>query len=477
MKSSKIIQYLRTLSKEEWQRFDRFVHSPYFNTHEETTRLWETLYSIYPDLSDELVAKEQIFARMFPNMSFDERKLYNLSKYLLKLLTEFLIVEHRKNDRFEREYLAQIYQLAERQLDQYIPRLIRQGEKVLNELKGEDSNAALLAYKFAFLQTNYALSRDNRSIESDIHKVSEKLDRFFVLEKIRSAVPIANSNYILAKRTQLSSVQEAIRIYQQYQWTDFPLLHAYYLALIMLQAPEGGEDNFNALVQYLNSIADQISKVECRALYNYALNFCSIQSKRGKTHYLEFMFSIFESMMEQDLLLSDPYVAPPNFKNAVTLAIKLKKFDWTENFIQQNSHKLPESHRDIIMHYSMANLAFVQKKFSIAQKHLLEVDFLDPFYRLSADILLLKIYYEIKEIESLFFKILALRKYLQRDKTLAEQNRKAYKNFCRVLYKMSRWQFDRSGKLVSLEKMIANTRPLVEKQWLNDKIELLKDNY
>ncbi|MFK7922046.1 MAG: hypothetical protein AB8H47_08820 [Bacteroidia bacterium] len=342
--------------------------------------------------------------------------------------------------------------------------------------KAIDSDAALWEYQFSFLSMNYKLSRDNRSIEAGITEVDEKLDQYFVLEKFRLAVPIANRNYILAKRTQLNSVQEAIRMYQQYQWTDFPLLHAHYLALVMLQAPEE-EDNFSSLVRYLGTTASKIPKAECRALYNIALNFCSIQSKRGKSHYLEFMFSIFENMIEQDLLLSDPSVAPPNFKNAVTLAIKLKKFDWTENFIRQNSQKLPESHRDIIMHYSMATLAFVQKKFSIAQKHLLEVDFLDTFYRLSADILLLKIYYEIGEAESLFFKILALRKYLQRDKTLAEQNQKAYKNFCRVLYKMSRWQFDRSGKLESLEKMIANTRPLVENQWLNEKIELFKANY
>lgn len=473
MKGSKIIQYLRTLDRDEWQRFDRFVRSPYFNTHADTLRLWEALQKRSGDLHDEAVAKKAVFKDAFPKQKFDERKLYNLSKYLLRLLTEFLIYERRKEELFEREVLTQIGVLTEKNLGRYIPRLIKQAQEQAEELRVQDLDGALLEYQFAFTQMNYALSQDNRSLSIGIEEVSQKLDQFFVIEKLKLAVPIANRNFILNQSSGLDFIKEALSMYQRYQWTDYPLLRALYLALEMFWHTESDEA-FIAFANYLHQFGKSIPNDGIQALYTYALNFCSIQSKRGKTNYLDHMFLLYQEMIQQGLLLVSPSTAPPNFKNAVTLAIKLKKYQWTEDFIRQNSEKLPESHRDIIVHYSMATLAFVQEEFSIAQKHLLEVEFLDPFYRLSADILLLKIYYEIEEVESLYFRIQALRKYLQRDKTLAEQNRKAYINFVRILHKMARLRFDHNSSLERLENMIAHTSPLVEMQWLTEKLELLK---
>jgi len=88
MKNSKLIQLLTTFDAREWQRFDDFVRSPYFNKNKAVSRLCRFLKEQTPELE---FSRAQAVEATYPSEikgNFD----YTMHK-LLCLAEEFLAIE------------------------------------------------------------------------------------------------------------------------------------------------------------------------------------------------------------------------------------------------------------------------------------------------------------------------------------------------------------------------------------------------
>ena len=68
------------------------------------------------------------------------------------------------------------------------------------------------------------------------------------------------------------------------------------------------------------------------------------------------------------------------------------------------------------------------------------IEFTDGFYALSAKLLLCRIYFEMEELEALFYLIDAFQRHLSRSKDLTPVHRVPYQQFLRFLKQASRLQ-------------------------------------
>lgn len=186
------------------------------------------------------------------------------------------------------------------------------------------------------------------------------------------------------------------------------------------------------------------------------------------------MFQLYEEMIRQDVIFYKVPAWPLAFKNMVTLGIKLDKLRWAEMVIKKYGPYLPEPIRQGVINFNLANLHFVKKEYSEAQKLLLDVDMIDSYSRLNYDLLLLKIFYENGEMESLLSRIRAFTVYIQRNKSISDQNKEAYLNLARLLKRFARYRYDHIGKYESVVAQYEATQYLVERNWLHEKLEELK---
>ena len=99
MKNILLIQILRSFSKNEMNRFDEFLRSPFYNKKPNAVKFFETLGKHAPDYKEKDVEKENIWKQLYPGKKYNWGVLKNLIFHLTKLSEKFiLLLQYDKNE-------------------------------------------------------------------------------------------------------------------------------------------------------------------------------------------------------------------------------------------------------------------------------------------------------------------------------------------------------------------------------------------
>jgi tetratricopeptide (TPR) repeat protein len=167
--------------------------------------------------------------------------------------------------------------------------------------------------------------------------------------------------------------------------------------------------------------------------------------------------------VESGILLEKGKLSPWHYKNIIKLALRLQKFDWTEQFILQNTRLLDDVHRDDAYYYNLAELYYYTGRFDAAMSFLNKVDFSDIHYNLGAKVLLVKIYYETDTSDALESLLHSFKTYLQRNKVISEELRRTYLNFIQMVAQMIRAT---PAQFAALRQKVEQQPLLTDKNWL-----------
>lgn len=90
MQSSKLINLLKTFSKDEMKKFEEFVSSPYFNKNSNTLKLLRYIEKYSGNYESIKLKREEAYSKIFPGKSFNNKIMKNLMGELLKHGWKFL---------------------------------------------------------------------------------------------------------------------------------------------------------------------------------------------------------------------------------------------------------------------------------------------------------------------------------------------------------------------------------------------------
>ncbi|MGB1242987.1 MAG: hypothetical protein ACPG49_10730, partial [Chitinophagales bacterium] len=147
-----------------------------------------------------------------------------------------------------------------------------------------------------------------------------------------------------------------------------------------------------------------------------------------------------------------------------------KEFAWTEEFIETYKDKLAPNFRQNAYAYNLAYLYFHQNQFDNALKLLHEVTFEDIGYSIKSRTLLLRVYYELDEIDPFYSLIDSFKIYLKRNKLLSESRKKIYLNFIKFIARLSRLPKGQNSRLLKIKKQIEETSNTANGNWLLQKV-------
>ncbi|MEM6379640.1 MAG: hypothetical protein AAF705_15665, partial [Bacteroidota bacterium] len=254
-------------------------------------------------------------------------------------------------------------------------------------------------------------------------------------------------------------------------------IHLYYTILMSLRS---SEDNhyYLRLKSMLVENVDQFSQLEKEDLYNFTNNYCIMQINRGKSEYQEELFELYQQGLESQVIYQNDILTEWNYKNIATLGAKLKRFDWTERFINEHKDKLPESQRENAYKYNLAYLYYTKGKYYDVLSNLLHVQYTDVKYHLSSSFLLLRTYYKLQDTEAMLGLIDTFRIYVLRNNQMTSDQKKSYINFLRlakklVLLKHQYHAFSKSEvrqKLADLREKVLNTENVINRYWLVEEL-------
>lgn len=461
MIKSKLIRLLSSFNQEELRAFKDFVASPYFNKRTELLLFFEYLQKQAPNFSStEAIKRQTVFQHLYPNETYQEKKISYLMSYLCKLIERFLKIRNFEQDRKQAD-IHWLNTLLKRQLFKDYEQEYKKTHLHLNTQVQQDSDFYFQQYEISNLAVNYALLKQLRKQDESLQLTTDYLDSFYLLKKLQYSCSMLVQHRISGIEYELNLLEE-INSYLNDKEIKEPIIVIYHLILKMLLEEEEVE-HFLALKEFIPQYVHQLNHQDNRDIYKYAINYCAQKLKRGQIQFAEEALQLYLDGINQEILFENGVLSPWTYKNVVKLGLGLKKFEWVEQFLHDYNDKLDKPFRQNALHFNLADLHYYKKEHNQSLYHLRYIKFTDLYYNLGTKMMLLKIYYELDEEEPLLSLLASFSLFLKRNKQVSKQAREMYLNFCSILQSITR----RNRKhLPKIKLKIQEAKLLLERRWL-----------
>ena len=448
MHKSKLVKTLRKLSQAELDSFYIFISSPFFNTNKELVTLLDMIYN------DDLIHKtpidnEKILIKLFPGKSFEIRRLTDLLYALTNLLEEYLSIEGYRHNIFQQK-LQLMNIVYEKDLDALLNGIEKDLDQLMIQTSVRDSNYFYETFML-YSERDYGF-RLHGSISGNksLQIKSDQLDLFFMAQKLKDACELINRSRILSVDYDLKMLDIIVPYLESYSehYICYPAIQIY-LNMYQMLTSDDHEKYFFQLKKLTQENESNFNIEELRSIYGYAQNYCIRRLNQGDTDYLHQLYEIYNHILNNGLVFADNKNMQWEFKNFVSIGLRLKEYDWTFKIINIFKDKLPEDVRQNSYTYNLANYYYETGDYKKATKLLNSVEFTD-------------IYYNLDEEESFYALVSAFGIYLRRNKLISTDGADVYNNLLRFTKKAfllkSKLPYER-GK--NYEKNLANLRQSV----------------
>lgn len=469
---NKLTSILDSLNAYEINRFKKYLQSPYFNEEKRLVRLLEILSSKKKKQpSTPPISKQVIWQQLEgKKMPFNDAKFRRYCSDLNRLTLQFLAQEaYEQEPMLEQQYILKLVQ--NRKLEKFYHSSFRNAKNTLSKQKLKDAHFYFHQYKLNEAQQKQEFETKGHSEQASFDVLVKNLDAFYLAQKLRFYCHWLNYQKVLRAEgtTEVPLVNELMQFIGNQKIKQEPIVAIYYqIALTLLE--ENSEEAYQKLRALLEEYSHLFSAEEAWEMYGYALNYCVRKINNG-AGYLEELFELYQETLKKAIILNHGELDHQHFKNMIALGLRLKQFDWVQNFIETYQYKLPEKVRDNAYTYNMAKVYFSKGDWSMVIEQLQQVEYDAIFYKLDSKALLLKTYYEMGEWMALESLIDSFQILLHRDREVSKQQRSNYLNFVRFVKKISRLLPNDAVKIAVLKSKLGATKQVADKGWLLEKLE------
>lgn len=450
----------------ELNKLRKFIQSPYFNSNEILVQLFDILRKELEKDKRKELPKESIWKLLYKNKPYDDVRYRKLNSELLKLTEEFLAQEEFNNNPMRQSnYLMD--SIGKKKISNLYSSTIKNARNISSKIEKIEPSHYFYLYE---MEQNFFELEDyetNRSEKANLEIILNNLDNFYFSEKLKWYSSILSRQFTTSNIYNLNFIDEIINFIERNNSEN--LFVSIYFKIIKLYKNIENKAIFYKLLEEIEQNETIINEKEFVTLYNHLLSYCINLVNKGDLEFHEHYININEKLIENGLIFKDGYLSPWRFKNIVQAALRINKFEWTENFIEKYKESIHPDFRENAVTFNLALLYFYQRKYDKVIYQLQNVEYEDDAYNLSSKSMLLAVYYEMDYIEPLYSLFDSFRAYLNRNKTLSDTRKLSYVNLIKFTKQLSRiidGDFKSIEKLKSeilLEKNIASDKWLMEK--------------
>ncbi len=470
MKKSQLVRILQTFNKKEVRELRKWVNSPAHNLRQDVIDLFEYLFAGNHLHSETYLRKEKVFEAIYPDKTFSDAEARQVMYFLLKTVEEYLVNGEVLQDQIRAQvYLTRAYR--QKQLSSLFEKAMATGEQMQEKSPYRDYHYFENEYLFQFEQYTY-LSGLGRDVPLNLHRVSDANDIAYLSNKFRLGCIMRSHQAVFKTDYDFELLENLLNYVENYpEFLGYPAISIYYYSYRAITEKESALF-FEKLKELILKSGSLFSHDEIRVIYLLAINYCIGQINAGQKSFFRESFELFTDGIEKDIFLEDGILSRFTFSNAIRVALNLKEFDWTEDFIKSSTPLLDEKYRENYERFYMARLLFERKNYEMAMQLLAQFEYDDILMSLHAKTMLIKMYYELDEFNALDSLIESMRAYLQRKKVMG-YHRSIYKNLIALFKKLLKIRPGDKEQIKKLSEEIAMTEPLMERRWLLEQLEKL----
>jgi len=466
---SKLVEILRPLGKREFQRLELFFNSPYFNRREELKELLKFLKKFYPNFDHKNLTKEKAFAAIHPKEAYSDKKMGYYLSFSVQLVENFLAQEaYEKKSVYKQTLLLNEY--TNLGMESAFYKVLKNAKKDLNKQQLRDAEFYFDQFILENAENRFFDKQNRHLYDESVQRAIDHLDIYYLSLKLRYCCEMVNRQKLVEKNYDIRFMDEILDYLDKQEAVQTPPIAIYHTILKGL-LEEDNVQHFEDLKKLYNKYYALFSDYEAREMYLYIINYCVRKINAGKLGFYKELLNIYKFVLKNKVLLENGHISPWSYGNIVTVGVRNNQYKWTYNFIQEYKSKLERKFRRNAYHYNLSYWYFNTDEFNKAHDELIKVKFEGLMYNLSSRVLLMRIFYELDEKETLISLADSFRKYVKRNNILVSNRRAPYLNFIKYTSKLIRVNQGSKKRLQELQRLVENEKQTVNKTWLIDKIQ------
>ncbi|MEO8512984.1 MAG: hypothetical protein ABI543_05465 [Ignavibacteria bacterium] len=484
MRDIKLINILKTFSKEEMKLFGKFVASPFHNSGKNCMPLFKLLGKSHPDFKSGDFTYENIHEKLYPGRKFNKQVAWNLTSAMETMAKEFLKQLALRKNKFTAMELA-LSEFSSRKLVNNYSQTMGEMEKFLEaggiDYEYFDKKVHLENYKndYCFLIDKHQLKGEPtlKSCEYQImlflRNTVGGLRDMKILEEFHNYRYDVNIPYEFAKNLKL----ENIVVYANKNNFEYAyLIEIYYHSLMMLLEPRKIQHMYKFRELYETHYR-KLAKGEQGNMMHWLINYClyNIELDESKLRRIVFELNIFR-LNEGLAFYPGELFSKVIYLQILNSALDVNETEWALNFIKDYTSKLLPEIQDSMRCMAYAFLYFHTKDYRKVIENLNQVEFIDIRDKLQTRVVSAKSYYELDETETVLNIVDSSKHFLINNPLVSETVRIYVHNFFKYLQKLVLIKEGKeSVELGILKKDIDKVKEISGKQWLLEKITELEN--
>lgn len=469
MFNSKIINILRHFDEKDFKSFRNFVPRALGKTKPRVQKVMQILVKEYPEFDGKIINRDLMFSKVFPSdKSININKLRHVMSDLMRLCEQFLLEKEINTNEFRKHFLlGRAYRKLG--LEDYQQTCLDKNLMILESDTRRDSRFYFKKYQIYedLFRNNHGAKKNNR-IEM-IESTLKNLDSLFFIEKLKYACELANSQNIREITFNNDLFEDVLKHIEVSLLEEIPVLKIYYVAFKTLIDFEN-EAHFVDLKHLLNQYGHCFNKFELNEIYIYARNYCVRKINTGVEKYVQELFDFNLMLLKKKNLFAGTYLSKKDYRNLISLGIRLKKFDWVADFIEDYKEAMNPEERENAYVFNKANLEFQRKNYDDTIGLLSQYHYDDTFFKYESKILLAKSYYEQKQLSPLFSLIDAFKVAINRNKEITRQYLDSYKAFILLMPRLMKLEYGSKASIQKIETALEKYPIIHSKAWILEKI-------
>jgi hypothetical protein len=473
MQKSVLVEILSVLDKKELRRLHKWLLSPAHNQREDVVQMFEYLCKHVTDENEKSLEKERVWKHLFPKEPYDDARIRQSMYFLLQNVEEFLVFTELQKDRAKTQsILLKVYR------SKHVDRAFRLSMEAArkSQLDENQRNSAFFKAQYELEQEQYEyLLAQKWSMEFNLQDVANTLDLSYISDKLRVSCMMLSHQYLYQKASYNHGILDYILEYiQQHEYllkeSAISIYYYAYKAFTEIDNPE----YFEQLIKVIFESSNALPKSELHNSYLLALNHCTGRINRGQREYIKQAFDLCKNGCETNILLQNNIITKTIFSNTVLYAITLKEFAWVEQFIHTFEKNLEEKHRKSMVNFSLARLFFEQNQYDKAQQYLFDFEYDDPVMNMIAKTILLKIYFERRNLNAFESLVESMRSHLQRQAYLSPAHKQLFKNLLSQMKKLINLNPYSKTEIDKFEEGVRAANPLSDREWFLAQVEKMR---
>jgi hypothetical protein len=450
MHSSKLIDVLKKIDAAKVNALTQYINTANTKKNNVLSVLFRELIKEHPSYSAEHLSKSIIFHKLYPDKSYNEKRMLQLMSDLLKLVEDFIVHDYISQNQLQKQYyLLQFY--LEHNLTKYFESEFRQTNEKINSMP-LDSELLAFKYKLELLQIQYQMKFNNRYCDyQDLYDSLQDFSR--------------------SQQYKLDSLC-LINLYNNLEKSNEPGKLSYLYQSIHKLLSENNVELYFEMKEFILREMNAVAADELKTIIFMMVDPCIKNINKNQQEFLEELLFWYRLLIDRGIVLeANNTIASALFKNYVTIAIRLDKMEEASKFMEKFKNSLDKSEREDVYNYNKSNLLFHEGKFENALVLLNKTKFKDIFYKVSSKRLYIKIYYELSVIEVKKYEevldsaLNAFKKYIYTSQEFTETVRERNKSFYKYVQKLANARYDQIA-LTRLYKNISQDSECADREWI-----------